>query len=92
MAGHEPGRFVADTQLAGQMLPGKIPLAAKQVNGIEPQIQRDLRTLIECADGHAEGFTAGIAPMDPGTSRFALESGGPAGDFAMRANRTVTPQ
>jgi len=92
MAGHEPGRLVRNAQLAGQLLPGNIALAAKQMIGIEPDIQRHFRALIDGADGHAEGFLAGVAPINARTSRFALENGNSAYDFAVRTNWAVLPQ
>ena len=92
MVGHEPGRLVGDAQLAGQLMPRNVLLPAKQMIGIEPDIQRDFGAFVDRAHRHAERFAAGIAPVNAGTRGLALENGNSAGGFAMSANRAVLPQ
>jgi len=92
MAGHEPSRFVGDAQFARQSMCGNAVLAAKQMIGIEPDIQRDFGALVDRTHCHAERFAAGIAPVDAGTRGLAFESGNVAGSFAVGTNRSVPPQ
>jgi hypothetical protein len=66
--------------------------AAHQVNGLEPDMQRDMAGLEHSAHAHGEGLLAGVAFPQAGPRRLALQATGFTDHAAMRADRTIGPQ
>jgi hypothetical protein len=65
--------------------------AAQQVRRQKPLVQRNVRTLVDGADGDRELALAGVAVVEAGLARLAADGTGALDLTAMRAVPAVGP-
>lgn len=90
----EPRRLKGDAQHAMKLVAAHALLAGvEQVNGLQPQVQRDMAGLENGPDLDREGLAALVALPDAQTGGLALECAdlGAVGIAAMGAGRAVRP-
>ena len=75
-------------------LPGRDAFlgAAKQVDDLQPQMQRKMAVLEDRAHPHREGLLAGVALVEARAGRLAVQAADARRSAAMRANRAVRPK
>jgi hypothetical protein len=68
--------------------------ATNELDGLQPQVQREVAILEDRADANREGLTAGVALAKARTAGLAGQAADPLAIAvsAMRANRAIWPQ
>jgi len=89
----EPSGFHAAIEHALD-LPGRDALlaATKQVNDLEPQVERQVAILENRPDPYREVLLTGVALVEADPRRLAVQPANPGSLATMRANRAVGPQ
>ena len=75
-------------------LPGRNAFvgAAKQVDDLQPQMQRKVAVLKQRAHAHREGLLAGVALVQPWTGRLAVQTANARRFSAVRAYGAIRPK
>jgi hypothetical protein len=91
--GHEPSGFQGHTHSPVDLVAAD-PLLARcdEVNGLEPNVQRDMAGFEYGPDLHSEWRHAGVALPETRASGLAVESLGSVEHAAFRANRPIWPE
>ena len=89
---HEPRGLESDAKGAVELVRADALLAARhQVEGLQPEVQRNVALLEDGADGHPELAAAGIALVEAEAGGLALEPGDAMPGAAVWAHGAVRP-
>ena len=90
----EPCGFHAPAEGALKLATAEMPflLAAKQINGLKPNVQLDMAGLKNGPHADGEGLAAGVALVQADAGCFAFEGSAIVHDPAVRADAPERPQ
>jgi hypothetical protein len=66
--------------------------ATKQMDDLQPKMQRQMTILENSSHSHSEGFLAGVALAEAGAGGLAVQATDALGLSTMRANGTIRPK
>ena len=90
---HEPRRLEGEPQGAVKLVAADALLAAgDQVEGLQPQAQRNVAVLEDGADGHAELLAAGVALVEAEAGALPCHLGDALHGAAMGAHGAIRPK